>query len=155
MKIPEPLFAIINRIVGTILRSPLHGLMSSSFTVIYYRGRKSGKALSTSVRYLPIDGGVRATTAEHTQWWRNVAANPDVKLLVAGDTRPYTAHLHERDPEKNRALLIEFLSVYPQDAAYQDIRLNSDGSLNEHDLAEAATRAIIVDFIETPPGATA
>jgi deazaflavin-dependent oxidoreductase (nitroreductase family) len=150
MKIPEPLFAIINRIVHTLLRSPLHWLMSSSFMVIYYRGRKSGKPLHTPVRYMPIDGGVRATTADHTQWWRNVAANPDVQLLVGGKRRDYTAQLHERDPQSNRELLIEFLTVYPQDAVYQDIRLNKDGSLNEHDLKEAATRAIIIDFIESP-----
>lgn len=147
MKIPEPLFVIINKIVKIILRSPLHSIMSGSFMTISYTGRKSGKALATPVRYMRTGQGVRVYTAEHTQWWRNVKANPDVTLLVAGETAPYLASIYDRDPAVNRELLVEFLTLYPQDAVYQDIRLNKDGSLNQEDLAAASQKAIVVEFI--------
>ena len=146
MKIPEKLFVVVNMIVRGTLRSPLHRLMSDSFMVINHVGRKSGKPFATPVRYMPIDSGVRAFTAEHTQWWRNVSATPDVTLLVAGKTDTYTACVLERDAAVNRDLLIEFLTIFPQDAVYQDIRLNEDGSLNEDDLNVAAGKSIIVDF---------
>ena len=133
-------------IVRGTLRSPLHRLMSDSFMVINHVGRKSGKPFATPVRYMPIDNGVRAFTAEHTQWWRNVSATPGVTLLVAGNTDTYTARVLERDAAVNRDLLIEFLTIFPQDAVYQDIRLNEDGSLNEDDLNVAAGKSIIVDF---------
>ena len=150
MKIPEPLFVFINAIVRTLLKSPLHRLMSSSFMLIQYVGRKSGRALSTPVRYMPIDGhidnGVRVYTATHTQWWRNVAAKPDVSLLIAGETATYDATVIKDDPQRNRELLIEFLTLYPQDAVYQDIRINKDGSLNEDDLHTASQKSVIVEF---------
>jgi len=146
MKIPEPLFAVINTIVRALLKSPLHRLMSDSFLVMYYTGRKSGKSFRTPVRYMRVDGGVRVFTANHTQWWRNIAANPNVDLLIAGKTSPHLATVHRDDPDSNREMLIEFLTLYPQDAVYQDIKLNSDGSLNEDDLKVAAEKSIIVSF---------
>lgn len=146
MKIPEKLFVIINKIVRAILRSPIHGLMSGSFMLINYRGRKSGKAFSTPVRFMRTDNGVRVYTAEHTQWWRNIEAGPNVTLLIAGEQAAYLASVYERNVQSNRELLIEFLTLYPQDATYQDIRLNKDGSLNEDDLNAAAEKAIVVEF---------
>lgn len=147
MKIPESVFPIINAIMRTLLRSPLHGLMSDSILVITCRGRRSGREYSTPVRYLPLDDRLRCTTATHTQWWRNVSGDAPVSLLVAGKQGEYRAEVLERDPVATETVLREFLAVYPQDAVYQDIRLNKDKSLNEEDLAAAIEEAIIVDFV--------
>lgn len=148
MKIPEKLFVIINKIVKIILKSPLHGIMSDSFMLMSYTGRKSGKQFTTPVRYMRTDKGVRVYTAEHTQWWRNMLSGPKVTLVIAGQTEPYTASVYPRDAQRNRELLIEFLTLYPQDATYQDIRLNKDGSLNQEDLDAAAQKSIVVEFIK-------
>lgn len=148
MKIPEKLFVIINKIVKVILKSPLHGIMSDSFMLMSYTGRKSGKQFTTPVRYMRTDKGVRVYTAEHTQWWRNMLSGPKVTLVIAGQTEPYTASVYPRDAQQNRELLIDFLTLYPQDATYQDIRLNKDGSLNQEDLDAAAQKSIVVEFIK-------
>ena len=147
MKIPEAVFPIVNAIMRTLLRSPLHRVMSSSILVIHYQGRRSGRALATPVRYQRLDGRLRCTTATHTQWWRNVAENPGVSLLVAGSTGDYQAVIHREDRENIEKMLCQFLAEFPQDAAYQNIRLNKDKSLNEQDLATALQDAIIVDFV--------
>jgi hypothetical protein len=147
MKIPESAFPIINAIMRMLLRSPLHGLMSDSILVITCRGRRSGREYSTPARYLPMGDRLRCTTATHTQWWRNVSGDAPVSLLVAGELGDYRAEVLPRDPVATEAVLREFLAVYPQDAVYQDIRLNKDKSLNEEDLAAAVKEAIIVDFI--------
>lgn len=146
MRIPEPVFVLINIVVRMLLRSPLHYLMSNSILVISYVGRKSGVEYSTPVRYMRSDSRLRCLTTDHVQWWRNVDATPGVSLLVQGTNSTYTAIVLERIPLTTQKLLSEFLAVYPQDAAYQDIRLNSDGSLNSADLANASHRAIVVEF---------
>ena len=146
MKIPEPIFAVINIVVRILLKSPLHFLMSSSVLLINYVGRKSGAEYSTPVRYMRSGSRVRCLTTDHIQWWRNVQATPAVSLVVQGISRPYTAIVLERDPANTQKLLSEFLAVYPQDAVYQDIRLNSDGSLDSADLARASHTAIVVEF---------
>ena len=70
-------------------------------------------------------------------------------MIVRGSKKTYSATVLERDPANIQQLLSAFLTVYPQDAVYQEIRLNSDGSLNDEDLARAAHTAIVVEFEET------
>jgi deazaflavin-dependent oxidoreductase (nitroreductase family) len=149
MKIPEPLFVIVNVIARSLLRSPLHILMSKSVLVISYTGRKSGRKLSTPVRYARVEGRLRCLTAEHTQWWRNLQASPSVTLLVEGNSAFYSAEVLERDPKLTLQILRHFLDLFPQDAAYQDIRINPDKSLNEEDLLAATHKAIVVEFQAT------
>jgi deazaflavin-dependent oxidoreductase (nitroreductase family) len=148
MKIPEPLFVVVNVVVRFLLKSPLHFLMSNSVLLISYIGRKSGAAHSTPVRYIRSGSRLRCFTSEHVQWWRNVQANPSVFLVVQGTKSPYTAIVLERDPTQVQQLLSDFLALYPQDAVYQEIRLNSDGGLHSDDLAKASQRAIVVEFEE-------
>ena len=59
MRIPEFLFPVINRVMRLLLHSPLHRLMSGNIMVVYFRGRRTGRAGWTPVRYLPEgEGGV-------------------------------------------------------------------------------------------------
>jgi deazaflavin-dependent oxidoreductase (nitroreductase family) len=146
MKIPESAFVLINIVVRILLKSPLHFLMSNSVLLISYVGRKSGANYSTPVRYMRSGSRLRCLTTDHIQWWRNVQATPRVSLLVQGTDSSYSAIVLERNPVTIQEILSEFLAVYPQDAAYQDIRLNSDGSLNDDDLARASHTAILVEF---------
>lgn len=148
MKIPEPMFVVINVVVRLLLKSPLHGLMSGNLMLINYTGRSSGKKYSTPVRYARSGDVIRCFTAQEVQWWRNVKANPELTLVVSGVSKKYKAHFPERNPEQIQQLLVEFLAIFPQDATYQDIRLNPDGSLNEEDLVAASHRAIAVVFEE-------
>ncbi len=147
MKIPEPLFFVINAIMRGLLRSPLHFVVSKSVLVITYTGRKSGRKLSTPVRYIRVEGRIRCLTSEHTQWWRNVQASPGVTLLIEGSSAPFHVEIQERDPELTAQKLRHMLGLFPQDATYQDIRLNADKSLNEEDLLAASHKAIVVDFL--------
>jgi deazaflavin-dependent oxidoreductase (nitroreductase family) len=146
MRIPEPFFVIVNVIVRLLLRSPLHFLMSNSVLLINYVGRKSGVQYSTPVRYMASGSTIRCFTSTEVQWWRNLQVNSEVSLVVAGTERSYTAKVLTPDPPRIQALLAEFLAVYPQDAVYQEIRINSDGSLNREDLTKALHRAVVVEF---------
>jgi hypothetical protein len=153
MRIPEPAFVLVNAVIRTLLRSPLHSLMSKSVLVVSYKGRKSGRRYSTPVRYVEVDDCIRCFTSEQVQWWRNVKRNPAISLLVQGISGPYRAEVQQRDPVVTKQKLRHFLSLFPQDASYQNIRLDADKSLNEDDLEAASHSAIVVEFSRaTAPG---
>ena len=99
MKIPEPVFVIINIIVRTLLASPLHFLMSKSLMVIKFTGRNSGKKFSTPVRYIRVDDNIRCFTSTETGWWRNLRGNANVQLLIEGNTHWYRPRILDESPE--------------------------------------------------------
>lgn len=145
MKLPEPLFAIINPVIGFVLRSPLHFLLSKSLMLITFTGRKSGRQFTTPVRYIRDDGMIRCFTAQENQWWRNLRGGADVMLRIAGKERPYHATAMTDDPGLIKNRLAHYLGLYPQDAAYHEIRLNKDKSLVAEDLERASHEAVVVD----------
>ncbi|MBT4162736.1 MAG: nitroreductase family deazaflavin-dependent oxidoreductase [Gammaproteobacteria bacterium] len=146
MKVPEPLFKIINIFMSLLLKSPLHGIASGSMMIINFTGRKSGRHYSTPVRYLNIDDRIRCTTSKHTKWWRNLVSNQSAALLLGGDLKTCSVEVLMDDDERVRAALVSFLESFPQDAVYQNIRLEADGSLNQLDLEASIREAVIVDF---------
>lgn len=80
-------FARAGRTMTTrLLRSRLGGGLARSTTVISYRGRTSGRLLSTPVEYVREGSRVSILVAapERKQWWRNVRANDQVSLLIEG-----------------------------------------------------------------------
>jgi hypothetical protein len=145
MKLPEPLFALINPMMRFMLHLPIHGLWSDSLMLITFKGRKSGRTFTTPVRYIETDGVVRCFTASENQWWRNLRGGADVVLRVKGKDRAYKAVAIENDPQQVREWLIYYLALFPQDAAYHDIKLNRDKTLVEEDLERASHNAIVVE----------
>ena len=147
MKLPEPLFAIINPVMRFLLRSPLHGLLSNSLMLITFTGRKSGKKFTTPVRYIKTGDTVRCFTAAENQWWRNLRSGARVSLLVKCQLSDYQAQAIFDKPTDIKKQLVSYLTLFPQDAAYHDIRLNKDKSLDEKDLEHAAYNAIVVEAV--------
>ncbi len=78
------------RLTSTLLKSPAGRGLARSTTVITYRGRTTGRTLSTPVEY--VRDGSRVTilvaSPERKQWWRNVRAAGEVRLLLDGVERP-------------------------------------------------------------------
>ncbi len=128
-----------------LLRSPLHGLCSGSLMLITFSGRRSGKKFTTPVRYIENDRTIRCFTTSDTQWWRNLRGGADVVLRVRGKDSPYKAVAIENNPEEVKKWLIYYLGLFPQDAAYHDIRLNKDKTLLEGDLERASHNAILLE----------
>jgi deazaflavin-dependent oxidoreductase (nitroreductase family) len=147
VKLPEPLFAIINPVMRFLLRSPVHGLLSNSLMLITFTGRKSGKQFTTPVRYIQTDNRVRCFTAAENQWWRNLRSGGRVSLLIKRQSGEYQAQAIFDNPAEIKEQLMSYLALFPQDAAYHDIRINKDKSLNEQDLEQAARNAIVVEAL--------
>ena len=145
MRLPEPLFVIINPIMRLVLRSPMHGILSGSVMLITFTGRNSGRVFTTPVRYVRVGDKVRCYTTPETQWWRNIRGGADVVLRIAGEDRRYRATAIAGDPATVKEALAHYLALFPQDAAYHDIRINQDKSLVAEDLDRAATKSVVVE----------
>jgi len=145
MRLPEPLFVLINPVVRTLLRSPFHALMSDSVMLITFTGRRTGRRFTTPVRYVRAADTIRCFSSSETLWWRNLRGGADVQLRIAGAERAFRATAIEGDPVRILAALREYLALFPQDAAYHGIARNRDGALSEADLGRAAHEAIVVE----------
>ena len=145
MKIPEPLFVVVNPIVGFLLRSPMHGFWSKSLLLITFTGNKSGRQYTTPVRYIRVGNLIRCFTSSENMWWRNLRGGADVMLRVQGEDKKFRATAIENDPDRIREALVHYLRKYPQDAAYHKIRLNKDRTLVTEDLDHASNSSIVVE----------
>lgn len=145
MKLPEPLFVIVNPIVRLLLRSPIHHFWSASLMLITFRGRNSQREFTTPVRYIRVGDTVRCFTSSENQWWRNMRGGAEVLLRIEGEEKRYRATAIENDPPHAREWLQYYLVRFPQDAAYHSIRLNPDKSLVTEDLREASRHAIVIE----------
>ena len=145
MKLPEPLFIFINPIIRSLLRSPIHGLMSGNLMLITFTGRKSQRLFTTPVRYIRVGDTVRCFTSPETSWWRNLRGGADVILRLKGQDNQYHAIVIENDPDKIKEALRHYLGAFPQDAEYHGIRLNKDKSLVSEDLEHASRNSIVVE----------
>ena len=145
MKIPEPLFKIINPIIGLLLRSPAHFLMSGSLLLITFTGVRTGRSYSTPLRYLRDGETIRCFTSKDTRWWRNLRKGARVWLTLQGVGAPYEASIIVDEPDRVRQLLTDYLRQHPGDAAYHDVAASKNGDLSEHDLDRAASQAVIME----------
>jgi hypothetical protein len=145
VKLPEPLFVVINPTMRLLLRSPLHPLLSSSLMLITFTGRKSGRKFTTPVRYVRDGDTIRCFTSAENQWWRNLRGGADVVLRTQGHDAPYHAVAIENNPTEVKKQLVHYLGLFPQDAAYHDIRLNKDKKLAPEDLEAASENSIVVE----------
>lgn len=145
MKIPEPLFVIINPVMRILLRSPLHFIASESLLLMSYTGRRSGRRYTTPLRYVRDGDTIRCFTSKDTKWWRNLEDGAQVVLRIRGADAHYAATLVGNDPKTTRELLVNYLAEHPQDAAYHNVRLGSDKQPLAEDLEEAARNSIIME----------
>lgn len=146
MKIPEPLFAFINPTVALLLRSPLRGLLAGSVMVIRFAGRRSGRTLSTPVRYLRDGDRVFCLSGHETRWWHNFKQAAAVHLLLDGRWQPATAQAQWQGEPAVCDALRQMFAAFPQDAEYHGVRLGADGQPQAADLAAAVAQAVLVEF---------
>lgn len=143
MKVPEFMFVIINPVMRFILKSPLHVIFSSGIMLITFTGRKSGRQFTTPVRYLQDGDTVRCFTARENKWWRNLRQPATVTLRIRGRDADYEAVAIHEDPEQVRPHLMDYLTAFPEDAGYHNIRVRK-GQMDPDDLERAIPEAIAV-----------
>jgi hypothetical protein len=137
----------VNPVIRTVLRSPLHGLVSGNIAILHFTGRKSGRALSTPLSYTRDGGVVRLLSSQNTRWWHNFrGADADVELQMAGERHAGMAHLLEGDSEELRSGVTRFLTQLPRDAKVYGIKLDRNKQPIPENLAEKAPELILVEI---------
>ena len=138
--------SIANAVVSRILRSPLHGMMSSSTDLVRYTGRRSGRTFTTPTQYAR-DGDdvvILVGRPDTKRWWRNFTGGADLDLLLAGTWVPMRAEavLGGERPEEVAALLGTYLDRFPRAVKALD-----------GDTPQARARhAVVVRCRPRPPG---
>ncbi|MEZ5572063.1 MAG: nitroreductase family deazaflavin-dependent oxidoreductase [Halioglobus sp.] len=90
--------------------------------VVTTTGAKSGKARRIALIHLP-HGKAKLLVASqggmdfNPVWYRNIVANPDIRIMVGGEEKPYKAR--QVSDEEKAALWPHLLSLYPGFDEYQ------------------------------------
>ena len=113
--------------------------------LITFTGRKSQREFTTPVRYVRESEVVRCFTSAENQWWRNLRGGSNVVLRIEGRDSKYRTNTIENNPAEVKRWLVLYLSKFPQDAAYHDIRVSRDRSLSPEDLEKASKHAVVVE----------
>lgn len=80
--IPKSAYKFVNPIMKAILRSPMHGLLSHAMMVLTFKGRKSGKTISTPVGYTRKGNSLIVFT--FGSWWVNLQNNAELTMRLQG-----------------------------------------------------------------------
>jgi hypothetical protein len=85
--LPDVLLRYVgNPIVGAILRSPLHGMLSRHLMLLTVVGRRTGRRYTMPVGYVSQDGALDVLVANRPLklWWRNLEGGAPVALVLRG-----------------------------------------------------------------------
>lgn len=122
MRIPEPLFPLINFGMKVTLRSPLHFLMSSSILLLTFKGRKSGRTYTTPVRYKKTGSTIHLFSSPHANWWRNLRGGANVSVTLKGKEVECQGIVLEIDADRKINLFRNYLERFPGDASYHGLK---------------------------------
>jgi deazaflavin-dependent oxidoreductase (nitroreductase family) len=132
-----------NSIMAWLLRSPLHGLISRSFMLITFTGRKSGRVYTTPVNYVRDGDVLSVVSFRHRTWWRNLRGGAPVTVRVQGQDLQATGEVVEDDAGV-AARLMAHLKQAPSYARYLQVALDPNGQPNPEDVARAAKDRVMV-----------
>ncbi len=139
---------VINPLVRLVLRSPLHGMLSSTLLLITYRGRKTGREYNLPVQYARDERYIYILPGmpEKKTWWRNFYEVMPVSLTLQGKQISGQAQL--LDPQVDPAIITQALVVYlqrfPALARTHQVRRDEQGGFQPDDLRQAASRVHII-----------
>jgi len=141
------LYKLLNVPMTALLRSPLHGIASRNLCVLGYRGRKSGRRITTPLSYVRDGECVRLLTSVDTNWWKNFTGEAQpVELEIAGERLTGRA-IALRDPDPgHRDGVRTFLTALPRDAFVYGIGLDGSRRPKEADLERQAGHVVLVEI---------
>lgn len=133
---------MLNRFMKTVLRSPVHGMVSKTVLLISFTGRKSGKVYTTPVDYSQIDDQVTIFT--HSDWWKNLRGGAPVTLRIRGQEFQGVAEPVAEDKQAVADGLMTHLRLVPSDAKYYGVTFDEEKNPNAEDVKRAAQSAVMI-----------
>jgi hypothetical protein len=146
VKIPLAVLRVVNPLVGLLLRSPLHGVMSRDVMLLGVTGRRTGRRYTMPVSYLLDGDRVRAFTGREMAWWRNLRGGAEVTVVIAGRARRGHAEAVADDTDRIVSALGDFLTRLPRDAVYYGVALDADRRPVATDVRRAADEVVLIEI---------
>ena len=139
-----------NPFISFLLRSPLHGLMSTSMLLITVTGRKSGQVFTTPVNYIRMGDELLIVSLADRSWWKNLRGGAAVTVRLQGRDMIGRGLAIEDQAEVAKSL-IGLLKAAPQYQKYLGVSLAPDGQpLDPAALAKAAQTRVMVKITGLP-----
>jgi len=132
----------VNAAMKFILRSPLHGMVSETITVITFTGRKSGKTYSTPVSY--SQKGSQVIIFTDGRWSKNLIGGAPVRLRIRGKDYSGWADLVADDKELMANTLVEHLKVVRRDAQYYNVTFDEAGNPRMDEIRRAVDHVVMI-----------
>ena len=136
------MFKILNPVMKTILKSPVHKVVSEGILIITFTGIKSGKEYSTPISYFMENDTVYCFT--HAQWWRNLAQGAEVKVRLKGQDTVGFAEVEAEDMAQKTSAMRKMIIAKPQEAGFYNVTFDSDGEPVEAEVIKAAEEAVLI-----------
>lgn len=140
------LYRLINPPVKYLLRSPLHGLLSKNTLLLEFKGRKSGRALSTPISYHRDGQSVHCFTNRSFGWWRNLSTSQKVQLTIRGQKMHSTPYVETTDYDLMGTQLDVFLRAVPRDASHAGVKLDKEGNPDPTDIRRVIPDMVYLQF---------
>ena len=132
----------LNQAMKFVLRSPVHGVVSKSVTLLTFTGRKSGKIYTTPVSYSQYEDQVYVFT--HADWWKNLRGGALVTLCIRGREVQGLAEPIAEDKVAVAAGLAEHLRVAPSDARYYGVTFDDHGNPRAEEVERAVQTVVMI-----------
>ena len=143
--IEHGVYRVLNPVVKTVLRSPLHRVASGTIALLHFRGHKSDREFVTPLSYVREDQTVWFLSAHSTNWWKNFRqGDVPVSIEIAKETLSGTARLWDGDTDELREHARSYLCALPRDAKVYGIKLDKNKVPIEASLAKAAPTLVMV-----------
>ena len=138
-----------NPFVVFILRSPLHRMLSQSMMLVTVTGKKSGRQFTIPVNYLCKGGEFLTVSWRKRTWWRNLCSGAPAILCVKGQVLQSVGEAIT-DEVSVTAELARYLGQMPHYAKYFRVELDTTGTPNAVEVAQAARERVMVRFRAAP-----
>ncbi len=139
------LYRVLNPVMKTVLRSPMHRVASGTIALLHFHGRKSGREFVTPLSYVKDDQTVWFLSAHSTNWWKNFRqGDVPVSIEIAKETLNGTARLWDGDTDELREHVRRYLCALPRDAKVYGIKLDQNKAPIAASLAKAASTLVMV-----------
>ncbi|MFD8245561.1 nitroreductase family deazaflavin-dependent oxidoreductase [Nocardia sp. NPDC059691] len=128
-------------VVRSLLRSPLHRVLSGRLLLVTVLGRKSGREYTNPVGYADHDGALLVGTT--AGWRRNLRDGEAVRVRLRGSEIRARAEVIA-DEARLAALAPVVVSANPIHGRYAGIELEPDGTVDRDDLRRAMANGYVI-----------
>jgi deazaflavin-dependent oxidoreductase (nitroreductase family) len=134
----------MNAVMTAMLKTPgIQRFLGRAIALLTVTGRRSGRAITLPISYERDGDTVVMVTKRVRVWWRNLEADPAVRLRLAGKEHAGTAALAVGDPDTLPAFL-DFLHGRKVDARAYGIPMDRDGNPDPQRAADVLPELVII-----------